>query len=105
MRIYNIFADLNCLSYGNKKWEHRSSPRSLINDIKNFLPANIKITNVNTYSALETQKFLSDNDLLNFSKKMPEIFAYTTDNIDSFEAAAKKFCNITFRKTEKVVLA
>lgn len=76
----------------------------LINDIKDFLPQKTKITNVNIYSALETKKFLEDNHLLNLSKKLPERFAYTTDNIDSFNDAAKRFCNIYFHKIEKVIL-
>lgn len=76
----------------------------LIDDIKEFLPNTIKITNVSLYSAIETKKYLEENNLLNMSKKLPERFAYTTDNIDSFKDSAKKFCNIDFHKIEKIVL-
>ena len=44
----------------------------------------------------DKQHFLEKNNLLNLSRKLPEIFAYTTDNIDSFNEAAKDFCNIRF---------
>lgn len=76
----------------------------LISDIKEFLPDDIKITNVNFYSASETKKFLENNNLLNLSRKLPEVFAYTTDNTDFFETSAKTFCDIKFHKIEKVIL-
>lgn len=76
----------------------------LFNDIKDFLPNEIKLTNVNIYSALESKKLLTDNNALNLSRKMPEIFAYTTDNAESFKESAKTFCNIEFQKVEKIIL-
>ena len=77
----------------------------LVNDIKEFLPNQITLTNVSIYSALETKNFLTENNLLNFSRKKPEIFAYTTDNVDFFNQSAKIFCNIEFQKSEKVILS
>lgn len=76
----------------------------LINDIRDFLPEKIKLTNINFYSALESKQFLTDNNLLNFSRKLPERFAYTTDNPETFKFSAKKFCNIEFHKIEKITL-
>lgn len=76
----------------------------LINDIKDFLPNSIKITNINIFSALETKRFLANNNMLNLSRKVPEIIAYTTDDTIIFDDAAKKFCNINFHKVEKVIL-
>ncbi|MBO5142409.1 MAG: glutamate racemase [Clostridia bacterium] len=76
----------------------------LANELRSFLPDNIKITNVNVYSALDTKDFLEENNMLNFSRKLPEVFAYTTDNVESFESAAKTFCDIDFHKIEKTIL-
>lgn len=76
----------------------------LTDELREFLPNNIKITNVNVYSAIDTKDFLEENNMINFSKKLPEIFAYTTDNVESFENAAKTFCDIEFHKIEKVIL-
>ena len=76
----------------------------LMSDIKEFLPDTIKITNVNIYSAIETKEYLEKNNLLNLSRKLPEIFAYTTDNVTFFESSAQNFCDIHFHKIEKVIL-
>lgn len=76
----------------------------LMDEIKAFLPTNIKVTNVNSYSASETKTFLENNNSLNLSRKMPEIFAYTTDNTEIFEKMARNFCNIPFNKIEKITL-
>lgn len=76
----------------------------LLEDIKTFLPENIKLTNVNFYCALESKKFLENNNLFNLSRKLPEVLAYTTDNVETFKGAATKFCNIHFNKIEKVIL-
>ena len=76
----------------------------LLEEIKKFLPANIQITNVNNYSACETKNFLESNNLLNMARKMPEIFAYTTDNVELFEKMSKNFCNVSFNKIEKIYL-
>ena len=72
--------------------------------IKEFMPKHIKITNVSIYSAQNTKQFLEENNMLNHSRKKPEVYAYTTDNIDFFNQSAKNFCNIEFQKTEKVIL-
>ena len=77
----------------------------LLNDIKKFLPNSIKLTNVSRFSALETKNFLENNNMLNLSRKLPERFAYTTDDINSFNYAAKSFCNINFNNTEKIYLS
>ena len=76
----------------------------LIDDIKDFLPDSIKIINISLYSALETKNYLTENNMLNMSRKHPERFAYTTDNIETFASSAKKFCNIDFHKVEKIIL-
>jgi len=76
----------------------------LLQDIQDFLPDIIKITDVNIFSALETETFLKDNNMLNLSRKLPERFAYTTDDSSNFNIIAKKYCDIDFHKVEKVNL-
>lgn len=75
----------------------------LLKEIQEFLPT-IKITNVNIHSAKDSKRFLEETNSLNLSRKLPEVFAYTTDDVTNFETMAKRFCNISFNKVEKINL-
>lgn len=76
----------------------------LMKEIKDFLPTHINLINANIAIVQEVKEFLKKNNSLNFTKKMPEVFAYTTDDSDTFSVAAKNFCHINFHKIEKVTL-
>lgn len=76
----------------------------LYDEIKAFFPEQTKITNVNVYSALDTKEFLEANDMLNLNRKVPEIFAYTTDDAKVFLESANNYCHLNITNVQKVSL-
>lgn len=72
--------------------------------IKDFLPSSIKIININKAVVEQTKQFLNENNAFCLSKKLPEIFAYTTDCAKTFKTIAKNYCSITFHLVEKIYL-
>ena len=76
----------------------------LLPDIQAFLPSTINVINTNQYVALDLKDYLTKNQALCNSRKLPEYFAYTTDTPSDFIKNAKSFCDIKFHKIEKATI-
>lgn len=72
--------------------------------IQEFLPASIKVINISHAAVEETKQYLTNNNTLNLTKKVPERFAYTTDCVEMFKQTANNYCSIHFHVVEKINL-
>lgn len=61
----------------------------LANQIQKEIGENINLINVGTLSALDTLKFLEDNNMMNLNRKIGEQFYYSSDDFEAFKENAK----------------